>query len=214
VNSHKVLSVEDAKAVLRGTQSPRELARLTWALVLGLRQGEALGLRWIDLDLKAAVIHIQVASSFAPKLGAIQQTPKSRTSAREIPLPSSVAAILRAWEKMAPENDLVFASATGYCAQPTSPTTSMGDMIVIMRFGIADSALKRDIPYADIMHIVHTSGYLGVLKDGLLWWIGETRDGQGLEIAGFVTDEGDAIILIHASQPNGGNDDPTGHPTV
>ena len=43
VTPHETLTPAQARRVLRAARSPRELARLTCALVLGIRQGEALG---------------------------------------------------------------------------------------------------------------------------------------------------------------------------
>lgn len=66
------------------------------ALALGLRQGEALGLRWKDIDLDAGVLHVrsslQWLSGEAPKL----VEPKTRQSRRSLPLTPSLASQLRA----------------------------------------------------------------------------------------------------------------------
>ncbi len=93
---------------------------------MGLRQGEALGLRWQDVDLETGVLNVRVALQRVrgdkPRL----VEPKTRQSRRTLPLPPTVVAQLRAhrarqladhlragetWEGEA--WDLVFATRTG-----------------------------------------------------------------------------------------------------
>jgi len=102
------LSTEEAKLVLKAARNTRELVRLTCALVLGLRQGEALGLRWEDIDLERNVLSVEVAASSVPGLGPFEQTPKSKASRREIPLPLQVAAVIDMWRKESGGIGLVF----------------------------------------------------------------------------------------------------------
>lgn len=102
LNPHEHLSSDEAKRVLRAATSPRELARLTCALVLGMRQGEALGLRWQDLQTLDGVASLIVEEAVQRIGGKIVRTDvKSRASHRAIPLPDAVATILRAWEAQA-----------------------------------------------------------------------------------------------------------------
>jgi integrase len=44
-------SVDEVKRLLETAQKRRNSARWAIALALGLRQGEALGLKWTDVDL-------------------------------------------------------------------------------------------------------------------------------------------------------------------
>ena len=53
------LTVEDARALLAAAGGVRLGARWVVGLSLGLRQGEALGLRWEDVDLTAGVICVR-----------------------------------------------------------------------------------------------------------------------------------------------------------
>lgn len=99
LNPHSHLSSDDAKRVLRGAESPRELARLTCALILGMRQGEVLGLRWADLQVVDGVPSLIVEESVQRIAGTLTRTDvKSAASHRVIPLPDAVAAILAAWQ--------------------------------------------------------------------------------------------------------------------
>jgi len=63
--------------------------------------------------------------------------------------------------------------------------------------GVAQSALKRGIPYEAILHVAHHGDLIGADSDGLIWWIGTTPTGQVLEVAGFDSGDG-AIVIVHA----------------
>lgn len=67
-----------------------------------------------------------------------------------------------------------------------------------MRYGVADSALKHGVAYGAILEVVRTGDYIGADQEKLLWWLGQAGDGEGYEVAGFVTDGGEALVLIHA----------------
>lgn len=92
----KALPVEDAWAVLRAAgNNPRHWV----SLLTGLRQGEALALRWHDVVLDAPVPYLVVRESLSrePGVGLVFDKPKSATSTdREVPLVGQVADRLRA----------------------------------------------------------------------------------------------------------------------
>jgi len=54
-----VLDKAQARAVLDAAKDDRNAARWTVAFSLGLRQGEALGLRWSDVDLDAGILVVR-----------------------------------------------------------------------------------------------------------------------------------------------------------
>jgi integrase len=54
------LTVEEVKRLLETYRGTYMSARLHIALLCGLRQGEALGLRWQDIDLEAGLIQVRV----------------------------------------------------------------------------------------------------------------------------------------------------------
>ena len=70
-------------------------ALYTVALALGLRQGEALGLRWQDVDLEAGLLHVRVALQRLPNESPRLVEPKTRQSRRSLPLPGVVTTQLR-----------------------------------------------------------------------------------------------------------------------
>ncbi|NED95845.1 site-specific integrase [Phytoactinopolyspora alkaliphila] len=108
--------VDEIKRILKVASERRNSTRWAIALALGLRQGEALGLRWIDVDLTGAVLRVR-RSRLRPKYAhgcgeTCGKTPgycpqrvqvnrdtkdtKSRAGKRVIGLPREIVALLRA----------------------------------------------------------------------------------------------------------------------
>ena len=114
VTPHETLTPAQARRVLRAARSPRELARLTCALVLGIRQGEALGLQWeaVAIDKDGGVIEIG-HSLQRVKGESILDTPKSRASRRQIPVPATVARALLPYLEAPDDETWVFPGARG-----------------------------------------------------------------------------------------------------
>lgn len=90
------LTVEEARAVLAAAASLRNASRWSVALALGLRQGEALGLLWDDVDLDTGVLKVKNALQRQPGRGLVLVPPKSRAGRRSIPLPAELVQSLRA----------------------------------------------------------------------------------------------------------------------
>jgi integrase len=89
------LQPEEARRALEAVRGHRLEALFTVALFLGLRQGEVLGLRWVDVDLEARTLAITQALQRVD--GAlILKSPKTEKSRRRLTLPPSVVAALRA----------------------------------------------------------------------------------------------------------------------
>lgn len=53
------LTVAECRRIIDAANQGRQPARWSIALALGLRQGEALGLKWSDVDLDASTLHIR-----------------------------------------------------------------------------------------------------------------------------------------------------------
>ncbi len=85
----------EARSLLEATCGDRLEALYILALASGLRQGEALGLHWQDVDLEAGTLRIRVALQ---RLDGRLQTvePKTARSRRSIALPPQVIESLRA----------------------------------------------------------------------------------------------------------------------
>ena len=88
------LDLDDARQLLETARGGRLYALWAVAIGVGLRRGEALGLRWIDVDLDGGTLRVEQSVQrvdgklrFAP--------PKTARSRRTIPLPSVCVAALR-----------------------------------------------------------------------------------------------------------------------
>jgi len=84
------LTVEEARAVLASAVPLRNASRWSVALALGLRQGEALGLLWADVDLDAGILRVRNALQRQRGRGLVLVAPKSRAGRRSIPLPAEL----------------------------------------------------------------------------------------------------------------------------
>lgn len=98
---------EHARTFLASVAEDRLQAAWLMAL-LGLRRGEVLGLRWSDLDLDGVdsatrgypagtpTLVVESSRTAVAGLGTVVGTPKSRRSARALPVPAMLATTLRA----------------------------------------------------------------------------------------------------------------------
>jgi integrase len=118
------LTAEEAKSVLAAAQRHRNAARWTVALAVGLRQSEALGLRWSDVDLINGTLTVRRGLHRVAQQGLVYEEPKADRSRRTLALPSQLVEALRAhrvaqlgervaagplWE----DNDVLFAQPNG-----------------------------------------------------------------------------------------------------
>jgi integrase len=103
----------DREAVGKLIASTPERYRVLVAVsvLLGPRQGEALGLRWCDVDTAAGVLRIRYQFS---RGGLVE--PKTNAARGEVPMPPSLARMLAERRLASPysrETDFVFASSVG-----------------------------------------------------------------------------------------------------
>lgn len=92
--SHGKLTMDEARAVMRVLANRPDRARWYAALLLGLRQGEALGLAWDDVDTDAGVIHVRQSLGRVKGAGLQLGPVKSQASRRALPLLPEVAAAM------------------------------------------------------------------------------------------------------------------------
>jgi len=93
-----ILTKPQVRAVIEASQKRRNGARWTVAFSLGLRQGEALGLRWEDVDLEAKTITVS-RSQVRLKGKGITLGPTKSGKGRTIVLPAPLLAELKAHRK-------------------------------------------------------------------------------------------------------------------
>ncbi|HKY05769.1 MAG TPA: tyrosine-type recombinase/integrase, partial [Blastocatellia bacterium] len=90
----QAISLEQARMLIQAVQGDRLEALFTVALSLGLRRGEALGLKWSDIDFQARTLRINHSlQRIQGRL--ILSEPKTKTSRRVLDLPESLIAKLR-----------------------------------------------------------------------------------------------------------------------
>jgi integrase len=92
----RALAPEEARRFLDAVKGDRLEALYTVAVSLGLRQGEALGLRWGDLDLDGGTLHVRVSLQRLAGQPYRLAEPKTRRSRRSLPLAPNLVAALRA----------------------------------------------------------------------------------------------------------------------
>jgi integrase len=88
---HRAMTEEQRDAVLKAATGTRYEAAFRIMLVLGLRPGECLGLRWSDVDFDAKTLIVRHALKRDGSLGDV----KNDGSRRQLPLPTSVVPTLR-----------------------------------------------------------------------------------------------------------------------
>lgn len=128
----KCFSETEQKALIASLDGNRNKALYLTALGCGLRLGEIIGLKWIDVDFTKETISINRAVSNIAKVqsdatrewGVIEHTPKTETSIRTIPMPKTLLKALKqhkaeqAKERLKhddfyTDNGLVFCTAYG-----------------------------------------------------------------------------------------------------
>lgn len=128
------LTVDEARQLLAAAKGDRLYALWAVALAVGLRRGEALGLRWCDVNLDEGTLRVvQTLQRANGRLMIVP--PKSERSRRTIPLPviavaalrehrkAMVAAALRSGRTCA-DADLVFTTTLGTPLEPRNVNRS------------------------------------------------------------------------------------------
>lgn len=87
---------EEAQRFLATAATHRLGALFTVGLALGLRKGEALGLRWEDVDLDGKRLTVRHQLQRIRGEGLVLRPPKTARSRRTLPLPEPVIAALKA----------------------------------------------------------------------------------------------------------------------
>ena len=95
----------DAQRLLDAARGDRLYALYAVATACGLRRGEALALRWVDVDLDTGTPHR--ADAVPDRRGLTFIEPESTRSRRTVPLPATCVAELRAFHAVAARAGLV-----------------------------------------------------------------------------------------------------------
>lgn len=93
--NHRALSKEEQEIFVKYAKGSWYYNALMLLLCTGMRQGELRALRWSDIDYKEGVIHVQRTMSYDLENKPIVNTPKTRTSLRDIPLNQTIIDLLK-----------------------------------------------------------------------------------------------------------------------
>ena len=152
------LTPGQASTLLAAVADHRLEALFTVAVGLGLRQGEALGLRWEDVDLDAGLLSVRQTlerGGREPRFG----EPKTVRSRRTINMPGIVTAALRRHRTRQLEERI--RAGGRWCDSGMVFTTTIGTTIdkswlnVVFK-GILRTAGLPDIRYHDLRHTAAT----------------------------------------------------------
>lgn len=91
---HTVLTVEQARTLLKQVENHHFKALLTVALITGMRCGELLALHWSDIDFAHCSLQVQRTVAHFKNLGYVESEPKTAKSRRQIKLPFFAVEIL------------------------------------------------------------------------------------------------------------------------
>jgi integrase len=122
------LSLDEAKRLLKTARDDRLYALYAVALGIGLRRGEALGLRWEDVDLTDGILRVRQTLQ-RTKNGLEFLPPKTMRSRRTVALPKNLMTALKEHKGRQEEEEdraavrwthsgLVFATAIGTPIEP------------------------------------------------------------------------------------------------
>jgi len=111
------------------------------AAVMGMRRGEIFGLRWTDVNLDHATLHVRRSY-----VDGVEGPPKTESSRRPLPIPPQAVDALKTWKDKASytaPGDWVFASDVSFGKQPLWPRTLWRRHVVpaIERAGITKPKL-------------------------------------------------------------------------
>ena len=106
------LTPDEAKLLLEKVMNPRAHTFLLLCLYTGARRGEALALRYEDIDFARKIIHIRHNAIVEEGETAISDELKTRAGRRDVPLSDELAACLLAQRKKA-SSEYIFAMKDG-----------------------------------------------------------------------------------------------------
>lgn len=148
------LDDQQARALLAAIRGQRLEALYRLALSLGLRRGEALGLRWEDIDFEAATLRIVQTLQPTRTKGKVLSSTKNKSSTRTLPIPAVLLESLRrlkerqdvehqqpGWQ----EHGLVFVSLRGTPLEPDNITHRFKEVL-------RKAGLPQTVRFHDLRH--------------------------------------------------------------
>jgi integrase len=153
-----MIDEEQAYRLIAATRGHRFEVLFRFALGLGLRKGELLGLRWEDVDLTAATMRI--TGALQRQRGKLERSAtKTEASVRTIALPPTLLVMLqthlerqeqlRAVASRWSDSGLVFTSSVGTAIEP-------GDLSREFKKVLEKAELPREFRFHDLRHACAT----------------------------------------------------------
>jgi len=105
-NAPRAWTVEQLQAFLAAVGTDRHGALWRFIAVTGCRRGEALGLRWSEVDLEVGTAAIVNQRTIAGGT-VVEGPPKTRAGARTVALDPETVAVLRSWRRVQTEERLL-----------------------------------------------------------------------------------------------------------
>jgi len=141
VIEQNVLTAPELRQVIEAAQEPHRMP-IALAVYTGMRQAEAIGLQWGDIDWNKGTAEIRRTY----RCGAFYQ-PKTASSRRTVELPAELVAMLKRWKLACPkgEHDLVCPAKSGKPMQG-SALLQQGFLPALRRAGI------RRVRFHDLRH--------------------------------------------------------------
>jgi integrase len=174
------LTITEAEALIHAATGDPIEALVRVALTLGIRRGEALGLRWSDIDFEHERISIQRTLKRRTGHGLVVDTPKTQRAVRTLPLPTvCVDALLehrdrqdalrevagRYWQ----ESGYVFTTPIGTPVDPRNLTREYHRLTTkaglgprrfhALRHSAATLMLAQKVPLEVISNVLGHAGY-------------------------------------------------------
>jgi integrase len=149
-----VLDAEQVKTIVEKLRGRAMYPRAITALFTGIRRGEMLALRWNQIDLDSAIIHVREAIE-ETKEGLRFKAPKTKNGVRDISLPDIVVTALRELrrkqleERIAlglgklPDDSLVFPRLDGTAQSPRAFSKSWADVAQSVGLPVTFHALRH-----------------------------------------------------------------------
>jgi integrase len=135
---------------------------LLTAIFTGLRASELRGLRWVDVDLKAAEINIRQRADRYNVLGPL----KSAAAARTIAIPPMLIAALREWKLACPKGELGLVFPNGVGRVETLTNITQRGLIPIMIAAGMTKAGKAKYPGLHALRHFYASWCINRRVDG------------------------------------------------
>jgi integrase len=126
----------EIKRLVEAAKGGKRYAMLLVAALAGLRASELRGLRWKDVDLKAAELHVRQRADRYNEIG----HPKSKAGVRTIPLAPEALSALKEWKLACPKGEagLVFPTGTGQIEHHKNMLRSLEP--ILKAAGVVDKA--------------------------------------------------------------------------